>query len=178
MVCIYSGILVIKRKETGSFKGMWIDLCCHTEWINQKEKKVQYMNTYMWNLETDFNRSAGQEQICQWTDRWHRREAEGVAGWETGTATHTPASVKQSWGDSVYLREVSSVSCEDQEVRMVRTGDRLKRQETDVYLSLMHTAVHQKPTKHCEATGLWPKTEKTKEGWAIWKRSNGQQTNV
>ena len=67
--------------------------------------------------------------------------------------THT-SKCKTELGRLRIPREVSSVSCEDQEVRMVRTGDRLKRQETDVYLSLMHTAVHQKPTKHCEATGL------------------------
>lgn len=31
VVYTYSGILFIKRKETGSFVGMWTDLCCYTE---------------------------------------------------------------------------------------------------------------------------------------------------
>ena len=91
VVCTYSGILFIKRKETGSFVGMRTDLCCYTEWINQK-KNIVHEHIYV-ESRKDFNLFAGQEQICQGTDRWHRREGE-VWRVETQTLTHITSKCK------------------------------------------------------------------------------------
>ena len=42
----------IKRNEIGSFVKTWMDLetVIQSE-VSQKEKKISYINTYMWNLE-------------------------------------------------------------------------------------------------------------------------------
>ena len=42
----------IKRNEIGSFVETWMDLetVIQSE-VSQKEKKISYINAYMWNLE-------------------------------------------------------------------------------------------------------------------------------
>ena len=42
----------IKRNEIGSFVETWMDLeCVIQSEVSQKEKKISYINAYMWNLE-------------------------------------------------------------------------------------------------------------------------------
>ena len=54
MVCTYNGIVLCHRKERN-----WV-ICrdvdgstdCHTEWSkSEREKRILYINVYMWNLE-------------------------------------------------------------------------------------------------------------------------------
>ena len=52
VVCIYNGVLAIKRNEIGSFVETWMDLksVIQSE-VSQKEKQIPYINACMWNLE-------------------------------------------------------------------------------------------------------------------------------
>ena len=51
MVCIYNGILVIKRNESGSFVEMWMDLesIIQSE-ISQKEKNKYRILTHIYRI--------------------------------------------------------------------------------------------------------------------------------
>ena len=50
VVHMYSGILLShKRNKIGSFVLMWMDLESVIQ--SEKEKKILYINAYMWNLE-------------------------------------------------------------------------------------------------------------------------------
>ena len=48
VVHTYDGILVIKRKEIGSFVEMWMDIeyAIQSE-VSQKEKQISYIDAYM-----------------------------------------------------------------------------------------------------------------------------------
>ena len=49
-ICTMEYYLAVKRKETESFVEMWMNL----EFViygEVRKKKIQYVNTYMWNLE-------------------------------------------------------------------------------------------------------------------------------
>ena len=50
MVCIYNGILVIKRNKCESVELRWMNLEPVIQ-SEEKEKQILYINAYIWNLE-------------------------------------------------------------------------------------------------------------------------------
>ena len=55
------------------------------------------------------------------------------------------------WGSAVWRRELNPVLCDNLEGWNGVVGGRFKREETCVYLWLIHVAIWQKPIQHCKA---------------------------
>ena len=60
---LHSGILAIKRNETGSFVEMWMNLSLSYREKSEREKQISYINACMQNPEkmVQTNLFAGQE---------------------------------------------------------------------------------------------------------------------
>ena len=95
----------IKRNEIGSFVETWMDLetVIQSE-VSQKEKKISYINAYMWNLEKWYrwtslqSRNWGTDVENKHMDtKWGKRRWGGGGGgmnWEIGIDMYTLMCIK------------------------------------------------------------------------------------
>ena len=112
----YNGILVIKRNRIVSSAEMWMDpeTVIQTK-VNQREKQILYINTYIWNLEKCYwwTYFQGRNKDTEVEDGLVGTVREGEVGtnWESSIEIYTLPCVKQIASGKLLYNTGSSTQC-------------------------------------------------------------------